>query len=135
MLGRAADVTALGVEYHRHGGVLVVDVGNQCFELVFGAACSKVGNLRLEGAGEIGGGVGNLGSESVDGVGSALQMLGELRGVWIETDTEQGVVLRPRASKLFAELSTRGHFQVSFSVTVRLNAGAPGLESTRSATK
>jgi hypothetical protein len=48
-----------------------VDVGDQRFELVLGAARGEVGDLRLEGAGEVGRGVGDLAAEAEDGVGLA----------------------------------------------------------------
>ena len=49
-----------------------MDVSNQRFELVFGAARGEVGDLRLEGAGEVGRGVGDFGAEAEDRVGLIL---------------------------------------------------------------
>jgi hypothetical protein len=57
LLGGAADVAALGVEDDRDAGMLFVDVGDQRFELVFGAAGGEVGDLRLEAADQVGGGI------------------------------------------------------------------------------
>ena len=115
--------------------MLFVKVGDQCFELVLGTIGREVGDLWLEGAGEIGGGVGDGRTELENRIRLALQMSGELRRIGVESDAQQRIVLLPGGGELFPEFSARFHFHESFSVTARLNTGVPGCESTRSATK
>jgi hypothetical protein len=103
LLGGGADVAALGVEDHRDAGVLLVDVADQRFELVLGAVRREVGDLRLEGAGEVGRGVGDRLAEFEDGVAAALQMGGEFRRVGVEADAEQGIVARPGGGETVGE--------------------------------
>src|SRR3546814_15408761 len=62
-LGGAADVTTLGVEDHRDAGVRGVDVCDEPDKCVLGPACGEVRDLRLERAGELRGGVGDVAAE------------------------------------------------------------------------
>ena len=62
-------------------------------ELYFGAVRSKVGNLRLEGADQIGGGIDDIGTEAEDGIVAPPEVLRKFGGVRVEADTEQGIVL------------------------------------------
>jgi hypothetical protein len=48
VLRGAADVAALGVEDHRHAGMLVVDVPDQPLQRQLGAERGEVRDLRLE---------------------------------------------------------------------------------------
>ena len=68
--------------------MLFVDVGDKRLELVFGTIGSEVGDLWLEGAGEVGRGVGDGRAEIEDRAGFALQMCGESRRVRVEADAE-----------------------------------------------
>ena len=62
-LGRAADVAALGIQYHGDAGMPLVNVRDQRFELVFSAAGGEIGDLRLEATDQIGRGVDDGGAE------------------------------------------------------------------------
>src|SRR5690606_23344118 len=93
--GGRPDVPALGVEDDRLAGVVAVDVVDQRFELVFGARGREVGDLRLEGAGETGGGVDDRAAERQHGVGAPFQVCGQARGIRVEADAQHRVGLRP----------------------------------------
>ncbi len=95
MLRGAADVAALGVEDHRHAGVSGVDVRDQAFQRVFRTESGEVRDLRLEAAGQVGGGVDDGGAELEDGVGVAAQMGGEFCRLGVEADADQGAVAMP----------------------------------------
>ena len=92
LLGSGANVAALGVENDRDAWMLLVNVGDQRFELIFGAAGSKVGNLRLEGTDQVGGGVYDGRAEFKDGIVVALtsapEVSGELGRIGVEADAE-----------------------------------------------
>jgi hypothetical protein len=75
--------------------MFVVDVRDQRFELVLGAARGEVGDLRLEGAGQVGRGIGDLAAEAEDRVRLVLQMGREFRRIGVEADAEQRVVGLP----------------------------------------
>jgi hypothetical protein len=77
-----------------------VDMGDQCFELIFGAASGKIGDLRLEAADEVCRRVDNGPAELEDAVRLALEVDRQARRVGIEADAEQAVALaaRPRFS-------------------------------------
>ena len=94
LLGGAADVTALGVQNHRHVGRRRLDVGHQPLELVFGAVGREVRDLGLERHGQIGGGVHDGGAEIEDPAGVAFQRTREARGIGVQAHTQQGTVLR-----------------------------------------
>ena len=89
VLGRGADVAALGVEDHRHLRMLAVDVRDQLLELVFCARGGKVGDLRLERTGEFGRRIDDVAAESKDGVAGAAQLGRKALGVRIEADAQQ----------------------------------------------
>ena len=72
-----------------------MDVLDQGLELVLGAVGCEVGDLGLEAAHQVGGGVDDLRAELEDGVGPALQVGGEFRRVGVEADAEQAVALLP----------------------------------------
>ena len=57
VLGRRADVAALGVEHEHDVGVALADVAADRFQLRLGPLRGEVGDLRLERAHEVGGGV------------------------------------------------------------------------------
>ena len=61
--GGAADVAALGVQDHRDARVRVVDVRDQPAQRVLRAESGEVGDLRLERAGELGGGIDDVAAE------------------------------------------------------------------------
>jgi hypothetical protein len=75
--------------------MFLVDVRDQRFELVLGAARGEVGDLRLEGAGKVGRGIDDLAAEAKNSVGRILEMGGESGGVGVEADAEQRVVPLP----------------------------------------
>ena len=80
-----------------------VDVGDQGFELVFGALRSEVGDLWLEAADEVGGGVDKRLAKYEDGGRFPMEVGWELRGIRIKTDAEQGIVLLPGGSEGLGE--------------------------------
>ncbi|MPN62213.1 hypothetical protein SDC9_209960 [bioreactor metagenome] len=82
-----------------------MDMGDQRFQLVFGAAGGEVSDLRLEGTDEVGRGVDDGGAEFEDRVVAALQVGREFGRVGIEADAEQGIVFLPGGG----ELVDKGH--------------------------
>ena len=72
-----------------------VNVGNKRFELVFGALCGEVGDLRLEGTDEVGCCVDDVCTEFKDGIWPVFQVRGEFRWVGIEADTEERIIVFP----------------------------------------
>ena len=72
-----------------------MDVRDQRFELILGALCCEVGDLRLEAAREVRRRVGDAFAELEDGVRASLELTGKLDRVGIEADAEQRVVFRP----------------------------------------
>src|SRR3546814_1499634 len=74
VLGGAADVTTLGVEDHRDAGVRGVDMRDEPFERVLGAASGEMRDLRLEGAGVLRRGVDDVAARSEEHT-SELQSL------------------------------------------------------------
>ncbi len=69
--------------------MLLVDVGDQRFELVLGTTGGEVGDLRLESADKVGRGVDDGRAELENGVVAALQVGGEFRRIGVEADAEQ----------------------------------------------
>jgi hypothetical protein len=101
LLGGAADVAALGVEDDRDAGVKLVDMVDDRFELGFGAARGEVGDLRLESADQIGGGVDDRGAEAVDAIRPVFEGGREFRRIGIEADAQQRIVLAPRRRRAY----------------------------------
>ena len=110
MLGGTPDVAALRVEDHRHFGVLLMDVRDELFQLIFRAAGREVGDLRLERADEVGGRVDDLAAEGENRVGAVGKLRGEARGVGVETDAEQRVGALPAGFEHLGERHQRGPF-------------------------
>ena len=94
LLGGGADVATLGIQNHRHLRGHAAHVGHQLFELVFGAVGRKIGDLRLERLGNVGGGIDNGRAEIEDFAGIALPGSGEAAGFGVQPHAQQGVVLR-----------------------------------------
>jgi len=98
----------------------------------FGAQRREVGDLRLEGAGQVGGRVDNRLAELDDAVRLALQVRGEARQVRVEPDAQQGIVAGPCCGK-FVDESHPGLLYVSecepniVPPAVALNGCSPGL--------
>ena len=88
LLGGGADVAALGIEDQRHLRVRRSDVAAQVFELVFGTRCGEVGDLWLEGAGQVGGGVNNVLAKFQNCVWAALQRRWHALHVRVEADAQ-----------------------------------------------
>ena len=91
-----ADVAALGVENERDVRVMLAQVGAHRFELRLGAQRGKIGDLRLEGAGQVGRGVNDRLAKRKNGVRLVLQVRGDARQVGIEPDAQQRIVAGPR---------------------------------------
>jgi hypothetical protein len=68
-------------------------VPHQLLQLVFGAVGREIGDLRLEGNHGVGRGLDDGGTEIVDARGIALHAGGKFRGIGVEADAEQGLVL------------------------------------------
>ncbi len=67
-------------------------VFHQLFQLVFGAVRGEVGDLRLEGDHQVGGGVDDGGAEVVDLAGVTLQAGRETRGFGVQPHAQHGAV-------------------------------------------
>ena len=113
-LGGRADVAALGVEDDRHVGMAVLDVRAHRLERRLGAVRGEVGDLRLEGADEVGGGVDDGAAESLDRVGRPVERRRQPRRIGVEPDAQQRLRRGPRGAQLVAEA------QPGNAVTVRL---------------
>src|SRR3546814_3989946 len=81
VLGGAADVTTLGVEDHRDAGVRGVDVCDEPDKCVLGPACGEVRDLRLERAGELRGGVGDVAAEGEHRIRRSEEHTSELQSL------------------------------------------------------
>ena len=104
LLGSRADVAALRVEHHRHRRVVLMNIDDEILQLVFGACRSEIGNLRLEGAGEIGGGIDDALAERQYRIGPGLQMGRNTRDVRVQPDAQQRIVTLPGGSQFGAEI-------------------------------
>src|SRR3546814_7942819 len=92
-LFRSADVTTLGVEDHRDAGVRGVDMRDEPFERVLGAASGEMRDLRLEGAGVLRRGVDDVAAEGEHRVGFARAPRREFRRLGVEADADEGARL------------------------------------------
>ena len=83
-----ADIAALDVEDHRDVGMSFAQVRQQPFELGLSARRGEIRELRLEGADEVGGRVGDLAAEGIDRVWRITQRRGQTCRIGIESDAE-----------------------------------------------
>ena len=93
LLGRAANVTALGVQNDRHMRGHAANMFHQAFELAFGAVRGKVSDLRLEAADQVGCGVHDGGAKVVDLVGIAFVAVRKFGGFGVQAHAKHGAVL------------------------------------------
>ena len=70
-----------------------------------GALRREVGDLRLEGADEIGGGVDDGAAEPLDRVGRAVEHGRQLRRIGVEPDAQHRLRRGPRGAQLVAEVN------------------------------
>ena len=91
MLGRGADVAALGIENDGNVGVLFVNVCNDLFKRFFQTFAREVGDLRLEGADVRCGGVHDGTAELQNTFGVFGQMSGQTFEIGIKSHAEHGV--------------------------------------------
>ena len=103
VLGGRADVAALGVEHQHDVGVALPDVPTDPFEGRLGALRREVGELWLERAHEIGGGVDDRRAEALDGVGRPVERLRERRRIRIESDAQHRARQRPGLGEALVE--------------------------------
>ena len=92
LLGRAANVAALGVQNNRHIRRGAAHVRHQALQLVLSAVRGKVGDLRLEGDDQVGHAVNNCGAKIVDFAGVALEFGGKARWLRVQPDAQHGLV-------------------------------------------
>ncbi len=102
-----ADVAALGVEHQRDVWIRLAQIGADVLELVFGAQRGKIGDLRLEGAGQVGGGIDDRLAELHDRIRLAGQVRREARQVRVEAHTQQRIVAGPCSRQFLNE----SHFE------------------------
>jgi hypothetical protein len=102
LLGGAADVAPLGVEHQQHPGVPMADMSAQLLEFALRADRSEVGDLWLERAHHVGGGVDDGGAEVEH---RAVHCVGEAGGVGVEAHAEH----RARAGPCVAEMLVERH--------------------------
>ena len=79
------------------------DVGDGHLKLVFGARGRVEGDLRLERAHQIGGGIDDRPAEFENGMVRAGQMLRQTGGIRIQADAQQRVLRRPCLSQAVNE--------------------------------
>jgi hypothetical protein len=88
--------------------VVLLDVGDQVLQLVFGALGGEIGDLRLEGAGQVGGGIDDALAESQHRIRPALEVGRKTLDVRVQPDAQQGVIVLPGGSRLGTEIHDRG---------------------------
>ncbi len=103
VLGGGADVAALGVEDDGDAGIGLVDVRDQLLELVFGALRGEIGDLGLERADQVGGGVDDGAAEREDRPARGGQRRRQARRVRVQPHAQQGIVALPGGGQLFGE--------------------------------
>jgi GGDEF domain-containing protein len=102
-----ADVAALGVEDQRDVRIALAQVGADGFELVFRAERGEIGDLRLEGAGQVGGGVDDGLAELGDAVRAAAQLRRQALQVRVQAHAQQGIVAAPGGVQFVDEVHGR----------------------------
>ncbi len=118
LLGGAADVAAFGIQNDGNLRRGPAHVFHQAFELALGAVCGEVGNLRLEGQHQIGGGIDDGGAKIINLAGVAQKPAGEFGGLRVQAHAQQGVVL----ALCGAQHVEKGHVLIVRSPSVRARA-------------
>ncbi len=95
LAGGSPDIAAFGIEDQGNPGIGFAQISADRFELVFCALRGKIRNLRLEGTGQIGGGVDDGAAEIENRIGLHLQVFRQLADIRIKTDTQQGIIVFP----------------------------------------
>src|SRR5690606_15706607 len=98
-----SDVAALGVQNNGQVRVVFTYVVTQSLQLVFRALGREVSDLRLDGAGVLGGYVDDGAAELEDGVGVALQFGGKALRVGIQAHCQHRTGRCPGLGQLFNE--------------------------------
>ena len=93
LLGGRTDIATLGVQDDRHMGCHAAHVGHQTLQLLFGAVRGEVGDLGLEGHGQVGRGVDDGGAKVEDLAGVALPVAREFGGFRVKAHAQEGRVL------------------------------------------
>jgi hypothetical protein len=83
--------------------IRLAQIGADFFKLVFGAKRGEIGDLRLEGTGQVGGGVNDGLAELHDRIRLAGQVRREARQVRVEADTQQRIVAGPCSRQFLNE--------------------------------
>ena len=97
VLGRGgADVAALGVQDQRDVRILVAQIEANVFQLAFRAERREIGDLRLERASQVGGGVDDRRAKGENAVRFIAQFGRQAAHVRVQPDAQQGIVGRPR---------------------------------------
>ncbi len=99
------NIAALRVENHRNARVAAMNVVDRSLELVLGFVGRIVGELRLIGADEIGGGVDDRLVELEYRRGLLGELFGKALYFRIEPDTDQRIVAVPGALELLNKLA------------------------------
>ena len=84
-------------------GWRLLDVGAHRLECGLGPLRREVGDLRLEGADEVGGGVDDRAAEPLDGVGCTVERRRQSCRVGVEADAQHRPRRRPGGAQLLAE--------------------------------
>jgi len=102
-LGRGSDVATLGVQNQDDVGMLAADVLAEDLQLPFGSESGEVGDLGLERAHRVRGGVDDAPAELEDAVGGAVDNVRELLDVGVEPHAQQRVGPIPGQPQLGVE--------------------------------
>ena len=93
--GRGADVAPFRVEDQRDVRIVLAHVAADVFQLLFRAQRGKIGDLRLEGAGQVGRGIDDARAKGGDSIGQVAQLGRQFRQVRVQSHAQQGIIGRP----------------------------------------
>src|SRR5690606_24688561 len=103
LLGCRTHVPTLGIQNDGQVRVAAANVVAQVLQLILGTLSGKVGNLRLDAAGVVGGDVHNRFAELVNRAGFVGQLQRQAGRVWVQTHRQHGLVVRPGTVQFFYE--------------------------------
>jgi hypothetical protein len=80
-----------------------MDVINQLSQLIFCSMGGKVSDLGFKGADQVGGCINDFSAESQNSATFALDRSGKLFWIWVQSNAQHAVLMRPSMGELFCE--------------------------------